>query len=172
MPSKMAVETYMVSPPSDWPSLQLMRRTHPEYKWMLVYWHNPYYAKEILVDMNGVEYPIDPEPAEIANNNLILIGGTYPNAYSYKYFKDIITYDPDKGIMTGPGVYANGKRCITSVTRPNGTIVTGVWGVDATDTFYATQDYLGGGNILLTILPIGIAFVAGLVAGGLVGRRL
>jgi hypothetical protein len=70
--------------------------------------------------------------------------------------------------MKGPGVYANGKRCITSVKRTNGTVVTGIFGWDAIDTFYATQDYLGAGGlggILQIAVPVGIAFIGGLAAG-------
>lgn len=166
IPSKMVVaDTYMVWPRSDQLCFDLIHQARPEYKWMIVYWNDPR-TKETLVDMNGVEIPIEPEPTEIADSNLILIGGSSPNPYTKKYFVDtgIITVDETKQIMKGPGVYANGKRCITSVQRPNGTVVTGIFGWLAIDTFYATQDYLGAGGlggILQIAVPV-VAFIGGL----------
>ena len=82
------------------------------------------------------------EPAEIAGSDLILLGGWFANPYTKKYFVDtgIITYDADR--MYGPGVYANGKRCISTTVRANGTTVTAVFGWLAMDTIYAVMDFV------------------------------
>lgn len=168
----MAVDTYIVYPPADALSATLVHDAHPDYKWMTIYYNNPQVVNKLT---DGVDYPLDPEPLEIADANLILIGGWGPNGYTKKYFLDtgLITADdptnPTK--MFGQGVYADGQRCITSITRANGTVVTTVFGRKITDTFYAMQDFLNGTKDLLQYaIPIG-AGVGGLAIGYLLGRR-
>lgn len=138
--------TVVVWPGSDQVAWDLIREAHPEYDQVRVIYGDPQHQKqETLVDKNGVDLPIEPEPPIIANNNLILIGGDYPNPYVKKYFMDpgLIKpgASPTEG-MEGEGVYANGKRCIATVTRENMTTVTAIFGWNAIDTLYAMQDYL------------------------------
>lgn len=79
-------------------------------------------------------------------SNLIVVGGWHPNPYSRYYFYDAglvkDVEDPELGwIMVGEGVYADGKRYIQTIMRPNGTTVTAVWGYEKEDTLQAAYDY-------------------------------
>jgi len=149
----------VVWPPTDQLAQDLVRTKFPSYRCVKVYWNDPNYLESKLLDQDGNSYPIEPEPLLITDNNLILIGGDSPNPYSKKYFTDtgIIKVDTEKETMIGPGVYANGKRVITTIKRENGTTVTLICGWKAIDTFYAVQDFLGIGRpsaLQSTLVPI------------------
>ena len=166
------VATYVIWPRGDQVARDVLMLAHPEFLEMIVYYGDLHYLKETLVDRNGTEFPIEPEPSQIAENNLMLIGGDYPNPYVKKYFFDtgLITVDPVKQIMQGLGVYAGGVRCIATISRSNATTVTAIFGKLAIDTLYAMQDYLGGQNLLATAIPI-ITGVGGVVLGFVLGKK-
>lgn len=148
------IPTILIWARGDQVARDLIMQAHPEFEELRVYYGDPHYLKDILVDKNGTELPIDPEPALIADSNLLLLGGSNPNPYVKKYFVDTgrYTVDEAKQIAVGEGVYANGKRIIDTVTRSNGTKVLTVHGWNAIDTLYATEDYLriGPGRELLS----------------------
>lgn len=77
-------------------------------------------------------------------NNLVCIGGWHANAYTRHYFYEagLVEDDPEKEIMIGEGVYADGKRYRRTITRENGTTVTAIFGWSAEDTLAAAEDYL------------------------------
>jgi len=136
--------TVIIWPRGDQVARDLIIQAHPEFSRMLYV----YCPSDLLIDeASQAQFPIEPEPSLIAENNLILLGGWGANPYTKKYFVDsgLITVDvtdPLNPKMSGLGVYANGNRCIATATRANGTTVTTIFGLKATDTLYATQDYL------------------------------
>jgi len=163
-------DTYVVWPKGDQAARDLINQAHPEFLLMMyAEWTN-----KLVEEVTGVQYDLEPEPApQITENNLILLGGWGANPYTKKYFYDtgLITGDIATDTMQGLGVYANGRRCIATISRSNGTTVTTVFGMHATDTFYAMQDYLDGmKKILEYAIPVGVG-VGGLIVGYLVGRR-
>lgn len=145
--------TVVVWPRGDQVAFDLIIAAYPDYDRVIVYYGDPHYLKETLVDKNGAELPIEPEPALIADNDLILIGGDQPNPYVKKYFWDtgLIKYDPTTKTISGQGVYANGTRAVALTTRPNGTKVIAIFGYRAIDTLYAMEDYLRIGPVRETV---------------------
>lgn len=77
-------------------------------------------------------------------NNLICIGGWHANAYSGYYFPQLEEgYDPiTETLPDVPGVYADGRQVIATITRANGTDVTIIAGVSAEDTLRSAHDYV------------------------------
>lgn len=94
-------------------------------------------------------------------SNIILVGGWYPNPYTRHYFYDVglVKADLAQEILLGEGVYADGKRYIQTVMRPNGTTVTAVFGWHKEDTLQAAYDFTK-----IDPLPIGVAVGASAVA--------
>jgi len=89
------------------------------------------------------------EPAAVASApNVILLGGFAYNAdtktgdpYVNNYPTLVCTLDTTNMILTGPGVYANGKRFIGTVTQGGRTVIA-IYGYSAVDTLSAVLDYI------------------------------
>jgi len=135
------VNTVVVWPKGDQAARDLIIQANPEFL-LMMYEYCP--TDHLIAEKDGAQFPMEPEPSLIAENNLILLGGGGANPYTKKYFRDtgLITFDATTQTYSGPGVYASGKRCIATTTRENGTTVTTICGVRAIDTLYAMQDYL------------------------------
>lgn len=149
-------ETYVVFAETDRAAAQLIAR-----------------KKEFLLyPITGEDDPAVYNPT-LDENNLILVGGWYPNPYSRYYFYDmgLVTDDPEKEIMIGKGVYANGKRYIRTIVRPNGTEVTAVFGYHAIDTIEAAYDYVTPKvNLAALVLPLLAATAVGVAWAKKTGR--
>lgn len=109
--------------------------------------------------------PTVPDPI-YDENNLVCVGLWAGNAYTKHYFPDL-TCDVDP--LTGyyvpplygiPGSYSkDGKRVISTITRPNGTTVTVVGGLHPEDTLQAAYDYTK-----VNVLPLAVTLVAEVAA--------
>jgi len=77
-------------------------------------------------------------PPDAATVNCIYVGGGVSTNLSG--IPNIPTVQGNG--ITGPGVYAGGKRCQLSATRTNGTIVVALFGYDANDTYNAVKDFI------------------------------
>lgn len=109
------------------------------------------------------------EDKKLMENDIIVVGGDYPNPYAKFYFKDpgLVKWNETIEKMEGEGVYADGQRYIRTIQRANGTLVTGIWGVLKEDTYEAVKDYVGvGAPIDLKTLGIAGAVITSAIGTG------
>lgn len=113
------------------------------------------------------------EDVELMDSDLIVVGGWVSNPYTEEYFHKPGLVNVNGGKLVGKGVYADGKRCVFTVTRTNGTMVTAVFGLTKEDTYETAKDYVGVGAVDLKALGIaGAVIVSGITTGYTVAKAL